>query len=134
MPLFIGNNMNVRPLLCGVLLISATVAIAATSSRGDGAKGKVLFAQCMACHSVDKTRKSGIGPNLAGVVGRPIASIKGFAYSPALSKKKGIWTASQLDAYLAAPAKAVPGGRMPYPGMRNPADRNNLIAYLALAK
>jgi cytochrome c len=74
--------------------------------------------------------KSGLGPNLYGVIGRPVAAVKGFAYSPAMTKKGGKWTPARFESYIAAPAKFVPGNRMTYPGMANPADRQHLIAYL----
>jgi len=102
-------------------------------AQGDLARGKVLFAQCMACHKLDKSGKSTIGPNLFGVVGRGVASVKGFNYSPAMKQKKGTWTVKDLDTYLAAPIKAIPGNRMPYAGMAKPEDRKNLIAYLISA-
>jgi cytochrome c len=102
-------------------------------AQGDPARGKTLYAQCMACHKLDKSGKSTIGPNLFGIVGREIASVKGFNYSPAMKQKKGKWTAKELDIYLAAPTKAVPGNRMPYVGMSKPDDRKALIAYLVSA-
>lgn len=114
-----------------VALVSMIPGIAA--AHGDPARGKTLYAQCMACHKLDKSGKSTIGPNLFGIVGREIASVKGFNYSPAMKQKKGKWTAKELDTYLAAPAKAVPGNRMPYVGMSKPDDRKALIAYLVSA-
>ena len=36
-----------------------------------------------------------------------------------------------LDAYLAAPKKFVPGGKMKYDGLAGTAERANLLAYLA---
>jgi len=123
-----------------VKLKAAAIAVLATAmvpgvagAQGDPARGKALFVQCMACHKIDATGKSTIGPNLFGVVGREIASIKGFNYSPAMKQKKGKWTPKDLDTYLAGPAKAVPGSRMPYAGMAKPDDRKNLIAYLVSA-
>lgn len=119
---------------------SAAIAVLATAmvpgiahAEGNPARGKVLFAQCMACHKLDKSGKSTIGPNLFGVVGRERASVKGFAYSPAMKQKKGKWTPKDLDTYLSGPAKAIPGNRMPYAGMAKPEDRMNLIAYLVAA-
>jgi cytochrome c len=43
----------------------------------------------------------------------------------------GAWTFEQLDTYLTSPAKAIPGNKMAYAGLRNPRDRANLLAYLA---
>ena len=38
---------------------------------------------------------------------------------------------ARLDAYLAAPKKFVPGGKMKYDGLAGTAERANLLAYLA---
>lgn len=87
------------------------------------------FAACKACHTVQKGAKSGIGPNLNGVVGRPAASLPGFNYSAALKNSKLRWDAATLDQFIAAPTKKVPGTRMPI-GMADPAKRAAIIAYL----
>lgn len=118
------------PLSCAALILSSALAPSALAA-GDPAKGKAVFAPCRMCHSLEKSGKSSLGPNLHKIVNRPVASIAGFAYSPAMKRQAGRWTAERLNAYIAAPAKAVPGNRMIYAGMRNPADRDNLLAYLA---
>jgi cytochrome c len=92
-----------------------------------------VFAQCAACHKLDASGKSGIGPNLYRVIGRRSGKLKGFAYSPAMVTANRIWNARSLDVYLAGPAAAMPGNRMPYAGLRNPRDRADLIAYLGAA-
>lgn len=102
-------------------------------AKGDAAKGKLVFAQCAACHKIDKAGGNGIGPNLFGVVGRTSGSAPGFSYSPALSKLKIAWTVEKLDGFLTHPAGAVPGTRMPFAGIKDPASRQNLIAYLTAA-
>jgi nitrite reductase (NO-forming) len=43
------------------------------------------------------------------------------------------WDPSTLDAYLADPAKLVPGNRMPFPGLKTDHDRQDVIAFLAAA-
>jgi cytochrome c len=43
------------------------------------------------------------------------------------------WSEAALDAYLAAPARAIPGNRMVFPGIANPTDRQNVIAYMKSA-
>ena len=102
-------------------------------AKGDPAKGKQVFAQCAVCHKIDKAGGNGIGPNLFGVVGRPAGSVPGFAYSPALTKLKIPWTVHKLDGFLTHPVSAVPGTRMPFAGIKDPASRQNLIAYLIAA-
>ena len=91
------------------------------------------FAACKACHTVQKGARSGLGPNLNGVVGRPAASLPGFNYSPALKGSKLRWDEKTLSEFIAAPTKKVPGTRMPI-GMTDPAKRAAIIAYLKAAQ
>ncbi|MDE1916997.1 MAG: c-type cytochrome [Sphingomonadales bacterium] len=114
---------------------SVTMApAAAQTSAGDAAHGRTLYqAQCAACHSV-VAGKSLVGPSLKGVVGRVAGKSAGFAYSPAMSKAGFKWDKARLDAYITAPAKTVPGNRMPYGGMPDSAQRRDLLAYLASNK
>lgn len=107
-----------------------TLAPAAQAAPGNATKGKQIFAQCMACHKLDSSGISMLGPNLYRVVNRPIASAKSFKYSPAMTQKKGKWTPALLDAYLASPAKAIPGNRMPFGGLSKAEDRADVIAYI----
>ncbi len=92
--------------------------------------GAQVFKRCAACHTVDKGGANGVGPNLHAVVGRAVASVPGFAYSAAMRARGGAWDTSALDAYLAAPAKFVPGNRMAFAGIGEPAERQALILYL----
>lgn len=103
-------------------------------AAGDPVKGKATYAQCAACHKVDNSGKSSIGPNLFKVVGRTSGTLPGFKYSPAMVNAKKVWNDKTLDAYLAAPMTNIPGSKMPYAGLKNPADRANVIAYLKTLK
>ncbi|MEE4454903.1 c-type cytochrome [Novosphingobium resinovorum] len=94
------------------------------------AKGKTAFAACAACHGTAPGVKK-VGPTLFGIVGRKAGTAPGLKASPALANSGKVWTPDQLDAFITAPRKAVPGNRMPYPGMANPEQRKALIAYLA---
>jgi cytochrome c len=91
------------------------------------------FAQCIACHSVEPG-KNGVGPSLAGVFGSKAGSVAGFNYSPA-NKASGLtWDEATLDEYLTAPMKKIPGTKMTYAGLTDPAQREALIAYLKTLK
>ncbi len=114
----------------GLALVLGGTAHAA----GDPVKGKATYAQCVACHKVDNSGKSSIGPNLFKVVGRTSGTLPGFKYSPAMVNAKKVWNDKTLDAYLAAPMTNIPGSKMPYAGLKNPADRANVIAYLKTLK
>ncbi len=111
-----------------VLLLS--VAAAPLRAAGPDDAGKKVFAQCAACHKIDSSGKSGIGPNLHGVVGRISGTLPGFGYSPAMVKAKRKWTPSALDAYLAGPMAAIPGNKMPFAGLKNAEDRKRVIDYI----
>lgn len=86
------------------------------------------FTQCGICHSVEPD-KSGIGPSLAGIVGRRSASISSFSYSPAMREAGLTWNEATLSRYLGDPAGVVPGTTMALPGIPA-ADRAAIIAYL----
>jgi cytochrome c len=91
------------------------------------AAGQKLYqGKCTGCHSVDADR---IGPRHRDVVGRKIASVPGFNYSPALKKAGGIWTPARLDQWLSGTQKMAPGSRM-YIEIDDPTQRRQLIAYL----
>ncbi len=121
------------------MLKPATVAIvliclASVGARADGdaAKGEKLFARCMACHTVkDAVNKT--GPHLKGIVGRPVASIEGFKYSPGMlefAKSAGSWDETKLDSYLTDPKAFVPKNKMALAPMKKAEERADIIAYL----
>ena len=117
------NQRLIRPLLIAAALAAAPPALAA----GDAAKGKAIFSRCSGCHAL--TGKSVAGPSLAGVVGRKAGADAGFHYSKAMKASGTVWTEAKLDAFLAAPAKALPGTSM-FVSVPNPTERADLIAYL----
>ncbi len=120
-----------------ITLAAVAFGLAATTAAQaapDAAKGKQAYGQCAACHKVDATGKSTIGPNLFKVAGRTSGTLAGFNYSPAMKAAKRVWNDKALDAYLAAPLTSMPGNKMPFAGVKNPADRANLIAYLKTLK
>ena len=90
--------------------------------------GEAAFGQCAWCH--DPATGSALGPTLAGVVGRQVASVPRFAYSRALTALGGRWTAARLDSFLTDPRRFAPGIRMKFPGMPDSARRRALIEYL----
>ena len=91
------------------------------------AAGQALYqAKCTGCHSVDANR---IGPRHRDVVGRKVASVSGYNYSPALKKLGGVWTPARLDRWLSGTQKMAPGSRM-YIAIDDPAQRRRLTAYL----
>lgn len=97
----------------------------------DTAAGEKVFAKCIACHTIEQGGATGIGPNLYGVVGTPIAThAPGFAYSSALADHGGNWDFENLDAWLASPRAFAPGTKMSFAGLSSLEDRANVIAYM----
>ena len=124
------RNRRSRSLLLLALPLLGSLALEAHAA-GDAGRGREVFAQeCSECHSV-REGKNKKGPSLFAVAGRQAASVADASYSDAL-KASGIrWTPEQLDAYLSAPKKLVPGGKMKYDGLADAAARADLLAYLA---
>ena len=86
---------------------------------------------CKGCHSASSLAR---GPNLKGVVGRRIANVRGYEYSPALKARgREKWNEKLLDEYLAKPTDFAPGTKMTI-WEPNPEARASLVAYLKTLK
>jgi cytochrome c len=111
----------------GVLLtLTAPAAIAA-----DPEHGKAVFQACAACHS---DKGDALGPNLAGVIGRKAGSRDDFRYSAAMQRAGFTWDEASLRQYLADPQAKVKGNRMPFSGLADPKDIDDVIAYIEMLK
>jgi len=124
--------------ITGLLTVLALAGFAGSAvADGDAAKGKKVFGKCRPCHRVgppDGKDRYRYGPELNGIVGRTAGSAEGFKfYSDAMMAKNAeglVWTAENIDAYLADPKGFVPGNRMAFAGLKKEDDRENVIAYL----
>jgi cytochrome c len=112
----------------------ATVApIAERLKSASADAGKKVFAKCASCHNADRGGKNATGPNLWGVVERPVASHEGFAYSAAMTehaKTNPKWTLDDIDHFITNPAGFVPKTKMGFAGLKKPEERANVIEYL----
>jgi cytochrome c len=118
----------------GLAVAASALLLAATGiarADGDAAREK-RFDECATCHSL-KEGVNGVGPSLHGVLGRKAAGLDDFRYSPAMKRSGLTWTPQALATFIADPQKAVPNNRMPFAGMPDGADRDDLIAYLEKA-
>ena len=104
-----------------------------TTASADAGGKPAAFAQCVACHSVEKG-KHGVGPSLAGIFGTKAGDVPGYAFSDAMKASGLTWDEATLDTYLTNPMKMVPGTKMTYAGLADPAKRKELIEYIKTLK
>lgn len=105
------------------------VRLAASDTKAGQAS--TLKLGCIACHSFNEGGKAGIGPNLYGVVGKPIGVREGYTFSAALKAKgPSPWTVDELDKWLTKPAAYAPGTKMTYAGVTDAKQRADVINYL----
>ena len=105
-------------------------AFMAALATADPKAGEADAGLCKVCHAFNKGGAAVVGPDLYGVVGRKIASVEGFNYTPALKAHEGDWTFEKLDAWLTNPATFAPGTMMAFPGIPDTKKRADVIAYL----
>lgn len=120
-----GRKLLVLSAFCGIMAVAGPVA----AQQGDAEAGEKVFNRCKACHSIEAGQNR-VGPSLAGVVGRKSGSAAGFTYSDAMKNSNLTWTEENLDKYLTDPKGFVPGNKMAFAGLKDAAERQNVIAYL----
>lgn len=132
------------PVRRGLLLLIVALAVPAAGEEsplsrlearaiGDRARGAEIFGRCAGCHRVGAGAENGIGPQLNGVYGRRAGSLEGFDYSEGILRmgRDGlVWTLETLDRYLENPRTFVSRTRMDFAGLKEPADRADVLAFL----
>ena len=114
-------------------IVASLTFATSTAMAADVEAGKVAFKKCALCHTTEPG-KNKIGPSLFGVVGRKAGSVDNFSYSEAMKNFDHTWDAETLDTYLADPRAVVPGTKMIFPGIKDKAEREDVIAYLETLK
>jgi cytochrome c len=99
----------------------------ASASADHGAQ---IAKECGVCHNFQEGQGAKVGPDLYGVVNRPMASVPGFNYSAALKAKSGAWTFDTLNTWLTKPSAFAPGTAMTFAGLSSEKQRADVIAYL----
>ena len=116
------------PVAMAILVAVATPAVAQNVENGEQ-----IFRKCRACHQVGDGAKNFVGPVLNNIMNRPAGSVEGYNYSAANKEagQKGlVWTEENLFRYLENPAVFMPKTKMAFAGLKDDADRRDLIAYL----
>ncbi len=112
----------------GLIFMALLCAFARAAPPAGVGAGQAVYERCLACHAPAYDRT---GPRHCGLIGRKAGSVPGFAYSDAMKASDIVWSRRTLDRFLADPTRAVPGTSMGYAGVKDPAERAALIAYLA---
>lgn len=99
-------------------------------AKADAKKGEQDAKICQTCHNFEKGAGPKIGPPLWGVVGRPVASVPGFAYSDSLKSVGGDWTYEKINQMITNPRSVASGTKMTFPGESEPQKRADILAYL----
>lgn len=111
-------------LWAGLLAGGASAAPAAPAL----ARGEQVYARCAACHAIEGNRT---GPQHCGLFGRRAGTAPGYsAYSRAMLESRWVWDEKSLDVFLQDPMQALPGTTMGYSGVKDAAERADLIAWL----
>ena len=120
---------SMRSAAVGAALVFVLCATSAPAADAD--HGKELYQTCVACHT---ERPDALGPSLKGVVGRKSAALEDFRYSNPMKRANLTWDEDNLRAYIRDPQATVKGNRMPYGGLTDAKDVDDIIAYLKLLK
>jgi cytochrome c len=87
--------------------------------------------KCSICHTLGPDSARRAGPTLHNLFGRRAGAIPGYPYSPTLEKSQLVWSEETVDRLFdIGPDHFVPGSKMPMQRITNPADREDLIAFL----
>jgi cytochrome c len=112
----------------GAAAVLLVIALATGSAAAaDAEHGKALYQTCAACHT---ERPDALGPSLKGVVGRKSAALEDFRYSNPMKRANLVWDEANLRDYIKDPQAKVKGNRMPYGGLTETKDVDDIIAYL----
>ena len=126
----------------------AIAALAAPALAQDAAAGEKEFNKCKACHSIIADDGNAIvkggktGPNLYGVIGRPVASMADFKYGDgilAAGATGAVWDEAALAVYVADPSAWLQGitgdaGAKSKMSFKLAAGGEDVAAYLASVK
>jgi cytochrome c len=126
-----GTFMRIPVSVTGGSVLLVLVLATGQAVAVDAEHGKELFQPCAACHA---DRPDALGPSLKGVFGRKSAALDDFRYSNPMKRANLVWDEDNLRAYIHDPQAKVKGNRMPFGGLSDPKDVDDVVAYLKTLK
>jgi cytochrome c len=114
-----------------ILGAAVLVALVKPAVAADAEHGKALFVACAACH---QDKPDALGPSLKGVLGRKSGALEDFRYSNPMKRANLVWDEAALREYIADPQAKVKGNRMPYDGLHDPKDVDDIVEYIKTYK
>ena len=103
----------------------------AASPAQDADKGKQVFNMCSPCHSIGPGAANKVGPELNGLDGRHSGTAPNFDYSDANKNSGIVWNEATFKQYIKSPSAMVPGTKMPFAGIKDQQEINDLWAYIS---
>lgn len=125
--------MNRLPMLMAAGLLSIPGAALADGAACNAERGRQTFLLCESCHATTSPESTNTGPSLLGLFGRKAGTLKGYEFSAAMTASGIVWNKETLMKYLEKPSRAVPGTTMTFIGIKDPAQRADLVCYLEQA-
>ncbi|MCU0946363.1 MAG: c-type cytochrome [Rubritepida sp.] len=127
-----GNAQNTPPPAAAAPAAPALEPIGPLLAAASVDNGRALAQRlCASCHSFNEGGRNAVGPNLWNIVNKGHAQVAGFNYSAAnraLADKP--WDYEALNAFIAAPNRAMAGTRMAFAGVASPQQRADIIMFL----
>ncbi|MFC1673816.1 c-type cytochrome [Pseudomonadota bacterium] len=122
-----NNNIKTTINLCAAATL--TVALSACDSQPPATGGEALFKKkCATCHALTPG-KHGVGPSLAGVIGRSAGSTN-FTKYKALRDVDFVWTQETLNAWIADPKAFIKKPTAMTVKVKTQEDRDQILDYL----
>jgi cytochrome c len=118
-------------MIARTLVVVPMIAISACAAAAqDAAKGEIVFHQCMICHAIGGNAQNKIGPELDGLDGRHSGTVTNYNYSDANKNSGIVWGETTFKKYIVDPRAMIPGTKMPFAGIKDPQQVNDLWAYI----
>jgi len=113
-----------------MLFAALSTAAFADDTSCDAEAGRRAFVKCLICHTAAPGAGNLEGPNLWGVIDRPVGGAAGFAYSPVFVAAEFAWTREALEAYIEDPDGFLPGTRMMTARIADAEERASISCYM----